>query len=304
MTHRKKTEREPFVSPETQYLIEDVEQLVNQHIGRCLDDQPFRITLVDFTPALEEIDGHQSLPSGINRIADEIVSRVAPGSREFIGIDMSVSFPLEKDTIENNPLSVTLKWSDGIQCQLTLIDNRAIALVQNQAENEKTLSSIQLSGYKTDTYLKTIGLPESVWSDDFKDLLGDVYFSRDITIERHRADILDLTTTLEVSHSARYMTNDLGDKELVQELCLNIDHQSDDYTDGVYFPGRPVFRNMLRFERTEDATKWQYRGLYHGRLESGALIDDVVQLDPKLGIPRGKLLDKALHFLTQQESSI
>jgi hypothetical protein len=61
-----------------------------------------------------------------------------------------------------------------------------------------------------------------------------------------------------------------------------------------------TYRNMFRFERNEKADQWKYRGAYAGKLESGEFIDQLVQRDPKLGVPGSKLLEKAFNFLSEE----
>jgi hypothetical protein len=299
MNQRRNESEFPPFAQETEYLITDVEELVNKNVGDHLRDQPFRIKLSDFLPEKREVRGKPHLPIGISRIERDLIKDVAPGQREFTGIDLLFSFPLRKSSGEENPINVELKWSDGVHATLALVDEHPLILITKGEEAEDVLYSAEAPRDVMRTYLETVGLPDSFWSDDFEDLIGDIYSAQDIKIERHSNHMLDLGTTLEISHDARYMTNDIGDKELVQELCLNIDHQAEPRLSGLMLPGT-TYRNMFRFERNEKADQWKYRGAYAGKLESGEFIDQLVQRDPKLGVPGSKLLEKAFNFLSEE----
>lgn len=299
MNARKYEPGVPSFVAETEYLITDVEELVNNSVGNYLGDQPFRVNIVDYMPEMRIVRGTPRLPIGITRVERDIVQAVAPGTREFTGMNILFTFPLTKSIADENPINVELKWSDGIHASLALVDERPVALVTHGDTADEVLFAAEPSKESMKTYLETVGLPDSIWEEDFKDLMGDIYSSRDITLERTSQHLLDLGTTMEIAHSARYMTNDLGDKELVQELLLNIDHTSEPRFSGILLPGSS-FRNMFRFERNEASDQWKYRGAYAGKLVSGEFVDKLIQDDPKLGVPGSKLLEKAFNFLSEQ----
>lgn len=299
MNPRKREPTPPHYPPETEYLITDVEELVNKNIGNYLNDKPFRVKITDYMPEMPIVKGTPRLPIGITRVERDLVQKFAPGTRDFIGMDLLFTYPLSKKIVDENPINIQLKWSDGINVSLALVDERPVTLVTQGKDAQEVLFAAAPSPEIMQTYLATIGLPDSMWIDDFKDLMGDIYSSRDIQLERGVTYLVDIGTTMEIAHNARYMTNDSGDKELVQELCLNIDHVSEPRLSGLVFPGK-TFRNMFRFERNEQSDEWKYRGAYAGKLISGEFIDQLVQDDPKLGIPGSKLLEKAFNFLSQE----
>jgi len=302
-------EPSPFeIPPETEYLISDVEELVNNNVGNYLSDKTFRVKVNDFLPVEHEIRGKKHLPIGIPRLERDVIQPLLPGVRDFIGMDLLFTFPLVHPSTDgemygspdDNPLHITLKWSGNVQVVLTIVGNRPVLLVERGQNEDEVLLAAELDKVSMRAYLETIGLPDTIWSDDFEDLLGDIYTGRDIELDRSSKHLTDLGTSIEMKHTARYMTNDDQEKELVQELCLNIDHTSEPRLDGLLFPGT-TFRNMFRFERSLDANEWKYRGAYAGKLVSGEFIDQPVQEDPKLGVPGSKLLEKAFYFLSQQE---
>ena len=289
----------PEFPAETEHLIAEIEEQINKNIGHYLGDKPFRVKISDYMPEMPVVEGHPQLPVGIARIEHDLVQKVAPGSRDFIGMNLLFTYPLTKKIADENPITITLKWSDGINASLAMVDNHPIALVTQVNNAEAVLFAAEPSKKRMQTYLQTIGLPDSIWIDDFKDLLGDIYSSRDIQLDRTGAYLLDLGTTIQIVHNACYTTNDLGDKELVQELCINIDHVPEPRLSDIRLPGT-IFRNMFRFERNDQADRWKYSGAYAGKLVSGEFIDQLVQQGPKLGMPGSKLLEKAFYFLSQE----
>lgn len=301
MSPRKYSSEIPQFPAETEFLLTDLEELVNKNIGNYLHDQPFRIKVTDYMPEMREQKGSPRLPIGITRVERDIIRPVAPGVREFIGMDLLFTFPLTKSLDEENPINVNLKWSDRLEATLALVDKRPTVIVTTGEQAEEVVFAAEPSADIMRTYLETVGLPDSIWDDDFKDLMGDIYSSRDIKLDRGVSYIVDFNTTMDISHNARYMTNDLGDKELVQELCLSLDHTSDPQLSGIVLPGA-TYRNMFRFERNEASDQWKYRGTYAGKLKTGEFIDELVQHDPKLGIPGSRLLEKAFHFLSEARS--
>lgn len=288
------TENSPTLAV-TEYLVSDVEELVNERIDEYLDGYPFDITVTDFQPRADTKE-----PLGIRRIENTYLSKVSSNHHEFTGMDIRIQFPVVPTA--DNPLNITLKWEGGMQCRVAIVDRLPILLIEDTENTEKTLLSALLSAKEMTSFLNSCGLPESIWQANLEELLIDIHDSRDIQLHRRSQAIVDPYTNMEIIHDARYMTNDIGEKELVQELCLNIDHL-DDGVDAegneIGLPPKSVYRNMLRFERTEDGALWSYRGAYEGKLESGDIIDEIVQLNPKLGIPKDKVIDKALSVLSE-----
>ena len=288
---------EAAVPPETGHLIRDVETQVNEHVDEYLNGQPFKMNIVDFVPISP--DGRN--PVGVNRIHNTYISHLVEGAREFCGIDLSFQFPI--DPKAENPFNITLKWTDGVQCRLAIVDKRPILLVEDGDEDmSNILYSALIHPNEMEIYRRTLGLPTSLWGENFMDLFQDVK-SRDMHLQRSSKTLVDPFTNMEIVHDARYMKNDDDEQELVQELCLNIDHL-DAGTEGgdgeMYLPAGSAYRNMLRFERDESGNQWVYRGAYSGKLVTGEFVDEVVQVDPKLGIPNEKIINKALSTLSQQ----
>lgn len=288
----------PHIPSETQYLIKDVEELVNQNVEKYLENEPYRVKVKNYMPELPVRKGLPQLPIGVKRIELDVIDSVASASREFVGMDLLFSYPLTKSNAEENPINVTLKWSDSIQTTLALVDSRPVILVSNGEEAEHVLYAAESDPNTMRTYLETVGLPPSFWDEDFKRLLQDMNSSKDISFARHSRHLLDLGTTMDISYDARYMENNHGEKELVQELCLNIDHTGEPLAGAIRLPGL-TYRNMFRFERGQYTSEWEYRGTYSGKLVAGEFIDEQVQENPALGVPGAKLLEKAFYFLNE-----
>jgi hypothetical protein len=287
-------ERELEVPPETSYLVEDVEELVNDKYELFLRDEPFRIKASDFRPEL--ITG--TIGDGVQMLADTYLPQGQIG-RDFIGMDVLMTFPLKSSS--ENPLNFTIKWSDNTQVRLAIVDKRPIVLAEESNTNGRIFTADQIPHDTMIDYLNSLGMPESFWGNDVKEITRDLYGSPDMTMTRATKTTVDLQSTMEIVHEAR-LTHDIDDKkQLIQELCINVDHLSSDiFTSGneLYLPPQPKFRNMLRFERTADQDGWKFAGAYSGKLGAGELYDELVQIDPKIGIPSSKVLDKALTILS------
>lgn len=295
---RQQFEKGLEVAAETPYLIEDIEELVNDRFDTFLQGSIFHIAATDFHPEL--ISGEQNI--GIDELA---FTYLPPEPKEFTGIDLLMDFPL-KDSSEN-PLNIVLKWSNNTQVRLALVDKRPILLAEESGERGKTFHAEELHPEVMSKYLESLGFPESFWGDDIKAITRDLYNCPDLTMTRSVKTRVDLGSTLEMVHDAR-LVHDVDDtKQLVQEMCINIDHESKDAPVGaheIHLPTQPIFRNMLRFERTLDNEAWKYAGAYQGKLGAGELYDELEQIDPRLGIPKSKVLDKALSVLTEIEKTL
>jgi hypothetical protein len=284
----------PAVPAETEYLVSSMETMVNEHVDEYLDGYPFQVSVSDFHPTMLE----GKLPSGIRRIDNSYISKTAPGAREFSGIDILMEFPIVPEAV--NPLNITFKWTDGLECRIAIVDKLPIILVER---GEEIIYSAILDQTEMTSYLNSSGLPESMWGSNIKDLIAETNQSRDVKLRHASTSPVDHHTSMEIVHDVRSMINDSGERELVQELCLNVDHLSQ-ATGGIgneiALPSTATFRNMLRFERGETSNAWEYRGAYEGKLEAGEFIDEVVQVDPKLGLPKSKVINKALNVLSKR----
>lgn len=298
MNARRKLQGETIAPEETSYLIEDVEQLVNAEFEARLKNEPFLVEVNGYLPEMNLVNGLPKTPVGINRI-ERSVLQPYPGVRDFIGMDLQFQFPLASD--KSNPMNALLKWSDDIHCRLAIIDNRPLMMIESQGR------TLDVTGTDKETmlsYLETIGLPAGIWGNEPKDirhLVRDLSGSRQYSMSRRTKEMIDLGTTVELTHSALYVTDAHGEKDLEQELCINVDHVSQPSrfeNDELLSPR--TYRNMLRFVRSNDDMSWQYRAAYSGHMVTGELIEEAVQDNPKLGIPNGKVIDKVLHALSQK----
>lgn len=285
------------IPPETPYLIEDLEDLVNRKAETFLKGSPFRVKATDFRPEL--ISGNEAI--GIDRLAFRYLP---PAPKLFSGIDLLVTFPIyineptEKDA--ENPLNLTLKWSNETQVRLAVVDRRRLLLAEESGDNGRTFHAEQLHPEVFDGYIESLGLPKSFWGNDIKEITRDLYNCPDFSISQSAKTGVDIGTTLEIIHDARLKQDDDDEKQLVQELCINIDHARADIPvipGELYLPPQPKYRNMLRFKRADSNDKWKFAGAYHGKLDAGELYDELEQINPRLGIPSGKVLDKALATL-------
>lgn len=283
------------VSPETEYLISDVEELVNNNFREFLGEAPFKIKANGYKPELL----HGEKPSGIDLLEADFLMDVGSFDREFVAIDMLIDFPLRSGS--ENPWNIEVKWSDGLQIRLALVDKLPILLVEESKENGHTLHSEILHPEVMAEYVEKLGLPHSIWSEDIKELTRDLYSCPEFFMTQSATRIVDPYTTVELIHDAQ-MRQDIDDrKQLVQELLIHIDHLEQDTPttdpDELALMPHMRYRNMLRFDHDDTNGLWQYKGAYSGKLGVGEFIDEVVQVDPKLGVPGSKVLEKVLHGL-------
>lgn len=289
------------ISPEVPLLIEDLETSINEGVDAHLDGEPYKLRVTNFIPEL--VNGRTIY--GIGRLQREIIEKIAPGPREFIGIDILASFPMNfedtKANAEENPLNITIKWSGGIQCRLALTANMPILLVEESKEDGATLFAGMPEMDEFNTYINSIGLPESIWKSNVDTLADDLLMSERVAVARTLDTAVDYTTHLSVIEETQYLTNETGETQTIKELVVNVDHQNESRIEnGMIVQGVSKFRNLLRFDRDELDTAWHYRGMYAGKLETGELLEELVQVNPTLGVPNGKVLNKALKYLSQR----
>jgi len=289
------------ISPDVPLLIEDLETSINEGVDAHLDGQPYRLQVINFIPEL--FNGRTAY--GIGRIQRELIEKISPGPREFIGIDVLASFPINfednNSNAEENPLNITIKWSGGIQCRLALTGNMPIILVEESKVDGETLFAGMPGMDEFNSYINSIGLPTSIWKSNVGTVTEDFMMSQRISIARTLDTPVDYTTHMSVIEEKQYLTNDTGETQTFSELVVNVDHQEESRIEnGNIIQGVSKFRNLLRFDRDESDTAWNYRGMYAGKLETGELLEELVQINPTLGVPNGKVLNKALKYLSQR----
>ena len=289
----------PEIPPETEYLIDDVEQLVNERAVEYLDGTPFRIHVRGFQPDLTM----GSTPYGIRLLDRDYMEEAGKAHRELLSIAFSFQFPLNPES--SNPINTCVNWSDNTSCRLAIINNLPLIIVERNHNDLSTLlSSRQLTHNEMAALLNSIGLPESIWGVDTAELLAELNNASSLRMTRKVETLVDPYTTLEFVHDAHIAHDIDGEKQLIQELCLNIDHldqsRPDTGKNELQLVPHPRYRSALRFSRSKDEDQWKFAGAYHGKLSTGELLHEKVQLEPQLGVPRGKVLDKALSVLNQR----
>lgn len=292
--NREKEINESSIPGETQYLIESLNELVNNTVDEYLDGNTTLFKVSEFHP--ESINGKP--PVGVRRLENNYLQ---PFARDFTNIDLTFNFPITSSA--ENPLNISVNWSDGMRCRLAVVDKLSILLIEDQTDESLTYHSELLDRDSMKSYVNSLGIPDSVWGPNMRDIVRDLSNDGKLSVTRQASVIVDPFTTIEIVHDAKMLRDDQDDQHLVQELMINIDHLSRNVETNshntIQLKTYAAYRNMLRFERNEDGELWEYRGAYSGKLESGQLIDELVQIDPKLGIPDGKLLDKALNTFSR-----
>ena len=277
---------ESDIKPETSYLISDIEELVNDRVGNLLKDEPFIVKVYGYFPEMQKDQKDKmQLPIGINRIANTLSAQGADVT-EFTGISLDFVFPLSPAV--DNPLNVTLRWSDGTECVLALTGIGPIMYACSR--DGSPLFSARLENHEVRSYFETLGLPSSMWKKKISTLVSDLSTSDELSMERSVTHVIDGSTAIDVRFFALHKSTEDDKKEVIQDLSFNINHFVIDQR-------RPTYRSALRFARNVKESAWVYRGLYSGKLTEGELIDELIQADPELGVPSNHLLDKALGFL-------
>lgn len=291
------TGREIIVNPETEYLISDVEELVNKNARKFLNGAPYEIKVHGYRPEL--LNGTK--PAGIDLLEADFLMDVGAFNREFTSMDLLFNFPVSRDG--ENPWNIAVKWSDGIQVRLASVGNKSILLVEDSKENGHTYHAETLHPEIMSHYIDNLGLPPSFFTNDIKELARDLNSCPELFLKQRASSFVDPYTRIELLHDAEMRADDGDDKQLVQELCINIDHYSRfDETHHNDDELQPVpyrqYRNMLRFLFDEETGLWKYRASYHGKLEANLLLDEEpVHKDPQLDIPSINLLRKAFEGL-------
>jgi len=284
------------ISPETEYLIADLEEKVSDVYTEVLHNAPYTIRANGYHPELL----HGERPTGLDLLETTYLQQFSATPGDFIGMDLLFHYPLESDT--ENPWNIAVKWSNGLQCRLAKVGGQSILLVEDSGENGHTHHAELVPMELMELYVESLGLPNSFIENDIKELTRDLYSCSDFNLTQRAELFVDPYTTLELVYDAQMHQDIDDDKQLVQELLINIDHldQTEYTTLPDEMPPAPYmrYRNMLRFERNESQASWRFMGAYHGKLGTGELIDELVQIDPTLGIPGSKVLEKAFNGLT------
>ena len=292
---RQNHEREPRIEPETGFLVRDLEELVTDKVGEFLGDEQFKISAKGYRPEIH----NGEMPSGIDLLEGDYLMDFGTPDRDFQGIDLQLSYPLKKE--DANPFNITVRWSGGVNCRLAVVDTLPILFIEEAKKNGHTLHAEKLPQEKMELYLEGLGLPESIFGSDIKELMRDLYHCPELLMTQTAQAYVDPYTRIEISHDAQ-LRQDMDDKkQLTQELAVKIDHldQSVPFAAALELPLKPQFRfrNLLRFDRNEDTNAWDFRGAYSGKLGTGETLDESSHIDPKLDIPSVKVLEKALNGL-------
>ena len=281
---------ESSIPGETQYLIESLNELVNETVDEYLDGNTTLFTVTEFHP--ESVNGKP--PIGVRRLENNYLTK---SPRDFTNIDLRFNFPIGSSS--NSPFNIAVNWSDGMRCRLAIIDKRPFLTVERQSEDSPTYHSEPLDKESMWTYVNSLGLPKSIWGANMRDIVSELSGDGKLSVTREASVIVDPYTTIDIVHDAKMLRDNEDKQHLIQELLININHflrpESQIADDTMKLKPFAAYRNMLRFERSEDGSLWEYRGAYSGKLTSGDTVESFVQVDPKLGVPDGKLLDKALN---------
>lgn len=273
--------RHEVISPAAEYLIEDLNEAINDTSERLFAAAPFQITARGYR------HGTKDTPIGINRLR---LRDPNDALAEVVTTDFQLEFPLS--ATGSNGLSVAVNWTNGKIHEIKI--GTIPMLVEHYKNGEVRVSELDFE--EAGTLLDTIGLPSEIYTDNIHELTRSLLpTTEDLSLEQSHEDIIDPATSLHATRTARIF-NKIGEEPLaIQELCLNINHLDIESPSAM-----PAYRNELRFARQTDDAPWEYRGCYEGAVATGELLEESVHVEPSLTIPSDKLLEKALYFLRNQ----
>jgi len=289
---------EPSIGPELEYLIVDLEEQVNALATELLRDEPYMLEARGYRPQ----SNYGDTPYGIQELENTHLKGFNSPQREFIGMDLSCVYPLGVAPVDT--WNIALKWSDGLQCRLVKTPRASLLTVEESAAHGHIHHAYTMPQEQHELYLESLGLPESFYADDIKELTRDLYSSTDFHLTQRLVAPIDPFTQLELVRDAQLYQDSDDNKQLVHELLIHIDHldQSTPSYDEDETPLTPHlhYRNSLRFDRDEVAGLWKFKEAYHGKLKAGELLGELVAIDPTLGIPDVRLLEKVLNGLSAE----
>lgn len=284
------------ISAEVPPLITAVEALVNQTSTEHLRTAPINVNVKGYSPfhmsdSLENLDT-QPLPIGILLTSSQ-AERFIPSLGDFVNMDARFTFPF---TDPHQPdFSVTLNFNDGSESTIQYTEDGAIRTFASPDEIVHT----ELLDYEdADGIVNNLGLPRSLKGENFEHLLVEFNNIKSINFERKREVKIDPITIASIAHSAFYGVQTTGQKALIQELSVNLDHIPKRRVNRLA-KRTPSQRTGLRFDRDEatDQSGWRYRGSYISSLQGSDISGELVPGDQTLVVPTAAVLKRVVEFL-------
>ena len=289
------------IERETSYLVDDLNEIINESAEPFLKGAQKQFIVEGFRPITRDTELHLTTPVGVIELEERYMRpHTAMDGADFTDMRLSIDFPIIRSE-EDNPFHVELHWNNGARVVLALVDKRPILLIERRDDTNEyqSVHAAQLHPEIFEHLLETTGIPMSTFDESVEQFLDDMRDASRIRLVREKSSVADLGTEITVQHTALLERDIEGTVQNVQELTLNIDHFSskNNPEDTLKLGAIPTFRTLLRFARNEAENGWEYKGTYTGKLQAGELLDTLEQQDPRLGVPSGAIMDKALYFL-------
>ena len=285
-------------TPETRYLISDLELLVNENAGEYLRDAPSEVRITGYKPFSEK----GRTPYGVNRLRQAFPNSSNKILPELIDTDLELTFPTGASA--TSPLQVTFNWSNNLSSIIRTNDIYNIELTQNRISGDIVKSKI-LDNQKASRLFESLELPASIFSDSMRDFINDFSSADSLSVHQSASTVVDPMTYLQVTLNAHLRNDRDGERHADRELCIEVDHLTEhksthlDNASELYLPPAKTWRTMLRF--TDEDNQWKFSGSYRGNLETGELLTDTVH-NAFVAVPGNKTLEKALFALRNPPS--
>ncbi|UTX51557.1 hypothetical protein KI440_01205 [Candidatus Saccharibacteria bacterium TM7i] len=280
-------------TPETVYLISDLEELVNKNADKYLHDSSAEIVI----QGLKVGNNKGEVPYVLNRIRRELITSQAGRFPELINMDARFTFPLADNS--RAPFSLTYNWTEDLHTIVHSQESGTIILTQGK--NDATLDSGFLEGVTAPQAANLFEIPQEITGESTAALLEAVASAESVFTRRQATTAVDAFTSFSLVHDAKIRNDENGERHINQELCLEINHDNErgqpDSPNEIYLPPVSTYRTMLRFGRTEGEDGWRFTGSYGGKLSTGELLSEVLYEHPKVAMPSNKALEKALFVL-------
>lgn len=300
--HHPETRAEFIPTPETEYLITDIEELVNLNAEKYLQDAPAFISVVGH----QAYDSRGALPYGINRIRQALTMDNNTPRPELTGMDFTFSHPIEKSV--GTPLEVRMNWSNDLSTFI-LADREKTLFMTHNRKNEEVLDAVFLDPEESLQILESTEVINKITGQSLEEVterFTDTSELDQLIVRKIAGTAVDPATTLNLIHESITRNDTDGVQHTSEELRLEVNHAHELASSNNYDKRNlNVFsrRTMLRFERDQDdlgeaTSEWKFKGSYRGKLVAGSEITQDTEFISDVAIPADKTLHKALFALS------
>lgn len=287
------TELHLVPNDDTEYLLTDLNELVNNAYERLMEGTSLHVAAESFRPNAGFPD--LPLPEGVGHLRTLHAINTAKRPKGFRGFD--VAFTLDA-TQPTRDLSVIARWADHSSTSIIETHLGPTLLCQNADGTTAFCQSLEQAS--ADILVQDMGLPADIFAPppqrNVRNIINSLCLAESVKTKRTSQDVLDYATTIDVTHSSHIANDLLGERKIVQELTLDTTHYNERDI-GLGTSLSPDYRHTLRFTRGGDEKIWQFAGHYDGRLTSGDEPHILAVESHRLAVPPSNLLAKTLAYL-------